>query len=324
MILSGKVRIHSLARRAYIPQEIFAGVEISAAASITRQVNPCERLVDSNRMIETALGYFVGLVVGIVLGMLGGGGALLLPAMLYLFHYDLKFATAYTTILVGVTALFGILPRLKQNLIDIPTVIALGIPVSIGMLLVRLWLFEAVPNTFFSFGSFDVTKKIFVLTIFVVLLFLSFATMVGLIGKNLRSKTKLREDNPVAYYASMIVSGLLIGIIPGFSGAGGGVLIVPLLVILFALPMKTVIGTSLTIIAMKSFVGFFGGDAIRLGSEIEYGFLLKFSVLMVVGVIVGSKWSHKIDAERLSQIFAWFLLVLGIFIVVYEGFYNSA
>jgi uncharacterized membrane protein YfcA len=275
-------------------------------------------------MIETALGYFAGLVVGIVLGMLGGGGSLLLPAMLYLFHLDLKLATAYTTILVGVTAMFGALPRLRRNLIDVPTVIALGIPVSVGMLLVRLWLFDVVPKTLFTVGSIAVTKKMFVLTIFVGLLLLSYASMSGLFQKKLQSKTELRVRNPVAYYVLMIVCGLLIGILPGFAGAGGGVLIVPLLVILFGLPMKTVVGTSLTIIAMKSFVGFFGGDAIRLGSEIDYWFLLRFVLFMIAGVIFGSSWSRKIDADKLRQIFAWFLLGLAIFIVVYEGLFNRA
>lgn len=275
-------------------------------------------------MIETALGYLAGLVVGILLGMLGGGGSLLLPAMLYLFHLDLKLATAYTTILVGVTAMFGAVPRLRRNLIDVPTVIALGIPVSVGMLLVRLWLFDVVPKTLFTVGSIAVTKKMFVLTIFVGLLLLSFASMMGLFRKKLQSKTELRAKNSVAYYVLMIVCGLLIGILPGFAGAGGGVLIVPLLVILFGLPMKTVVGSSLTIIAMKSFVGFFGGDAIRLGSEIDYWFLLRFVLLMIAGVIIGSAWSRKIDAAKLRQIFAWFLLGLAIFIVVYEGLFNRA
>lgn len=273
-------------------------------------------------MIETILGYLVGMIVGILLGMLGGGGSLLLPAMLYLLHLDLRFATAYTTILVGLTAVFGVLPRLRRNLIDWPTVIALGIPVSVGMLLVRLWLFDAIPERLFAIGSFAVTKKMFVLTIFVCLLFLSSATMSDFFKKNLRPNKRLRTERPVAYYILMIVSGLLIGIIPGFTGAGGGVLIVPLLVILFGLPMQTVVGTSLSVIAMKSFVGFFGGDAIRLGRDIDYGFLLGFSILMIVGVIIGSKWSRRIDAEKLKQIFAWFLLTLAIFIVVHEMFFS--
>ncbi len=274
-------------------------------------------------MIETILGYFVGWVVGIILGMLGGGGSLLLPAMLYLFHLDLRFATAYTTILVGLTAMFGFLPRLRQNLIDLPIALAMGIPVSVGMLLVRLWLFDAIPQRLFAIGSFELTKKMFVLTIFAGLLFLSFVSMVGWFKVGLQPKTRRREDGPVIYYALMVFCGLLIGVIPGFTGAGGGVLIVPLLVILFGLPMKTVVGTSLAIIAMKSFVGFFGGDAVRLGSEIDYGFLLRFSILMIAGVFMGSNWSRRMDGEKLKQIFAWFLLALGVFIVVHEVFLSA-
>tara|TARA_B100001093_G_C26669169_1_gene945420 strand:+ start:640 stop:909 length:270 start_codon:yes stop_codon:yes gene_type:complete len=89
-------------------------------------------------MIETILGYLMGMFVGIVMGMFGGGGSLLLPAMLYLLHYDLKFATAYTTILVGITALVGVVPRVQQKVIDFPTVITLGVPVAAGNLIVRL------------------------------------------------------------------------------------------------------------------------------------------------------------------------------------------
>ncbi|MFT7633934.1 MAG: putative membrane protein YfcA [Mariniblastus sp.] len=270
-------------------------------------------------MIETVLGYLVGLIVGLIMGMLGGGGSLLLPAMLYLLHFDLKFATAYTTILVGVTALAGTLTRFqKKDLIDKPTVLALGIPVSLGMLLVRLWLFDVVPDQLFSIGSLVVTKKMFVLTLFAGLLFLSFATLMGWIGKNVKSNAGLRDENPVVYYSTLIVSGLLIGILPGFSGAGGGVLIVPLLVILFGLPMQTVVGTSLAIVAMKSFVGFCGGDAVRLGSQIDYGFLLRFSVLMMIGVVIGSKFSSKIDPHILRIVFAWFIFGLGVFMIMKE------
>ncbi|MGB1928610.1 MAG: sulfite exporter TauE/SafE family protein [Mariniblastus sp.] len=273
-------------------------------------------------MIETILGYFMGMLVGIVMGMFGGGGSLLLPAMLYLLHFDLKFATAYTTILVGITALVGVVPRVRQKVIDFPTLVALGIPVATGNLLVRLWLFDAVPDELFSIGALVVTKKIFVLFIFAGLIFLSSATLLGFIGKPAKPTTDLKAKKSFAYYASLAVGGLLIGVVPGFTGAGGGVLIVPLLVIFFGLPMRTVIGTSLSIVAFKSFVGFFGGDLIRIGSEMDYLFLVQFSILMITGVMIGSWWSQKFDGERLKRIFAWFLLALAAFIIIYECFFK--
>jgi uncharacterized membrane protein YfcA len=269
-------------------------------------------------MIETVLGYLIGLLVGIIMGLLGGGGSLLLPALMYFLHFELNFATAYTTILVGITALFGAMPRIRQKLIDGPTFLALGIPVSVGMLIVRVWLYEAIPDTLFSLGPLIVTKTMFVLTLFSSLLLLSFASLIGLIGKNFKPKENLRQERPVTYYATLTVCGLLIGILPGFTGAGGGVLIVPLLVILIGLPMQTVVGTSLSIVAMKSFVGFFGGDAIRLGAEVDYRFLAMYSVLMIVGVLIGSQMSRKVDGEKLKKIFAWFLLALAIYIILRE------
>lgn len=273
-------------------------------------------------MIETILGYLMGMLVGIVMGMFGGGGSLLLPAMLYLLHFDLKFATAYTTILVGITALVGVVPRIRQKVIDFPTVIALGVPVATGNLIVRLWLFDVVPDHLFTIGSLVVSKKIFVLSIFAGLIFLSSATLLGFIGKPASQKTDFKAQKSFAYYASLAVGGLLIGIVPGFTGAGGGVLIVPLLIIFFGLPMRTVVGTSLSIVAFKSFVGFFGGDLIRIGSEMDYLFLVQFSILMITGVMIGSWWSQKFDGERLKRIFAWFLLALAAFIIIYECFFK--
>ena len=136
-------------------------------------------------------GYLVGLLVGVLLGMLGGGGALLVPAMLYLLHLNESFATAYTTLLVGITALFGVFPRLGTGQIDWWTALALGVPVSVGMLLVRCWLFDVIPDVLFKVGSLDITKRSFVLAILSGILFLSFASMVGLIGKDLKPRTEM-------------------------------------------------------------------------------------------------------------------------------------
>ena len=273
------------------------------------------------------LGFLIGLAVGIILGLLGGGGSLLIVAIIYLMNKPLDPGTAYITLLVGISASVGLIPRFRQKLVDWPTVLALGIPVSLGMLLVRLWLFDVVPEELFRFGegpeSFAITKRMFILLLVAMLLLFSFATMIGLIGKNFKSRANMRTDNPLKYYSLLTFFGMLIGVGPAFSGAGGGVLIVPLLVILFGTEMKTVVGTCLAIVAMKSFVGFFGGDVPRLAAnniQIEIGFLAIFAVVMVVGVTIGSKLSHRFDNAKLKKIFAWFLLCLAVFIIVNEVF----
>ncbi len=274
-------------------------------------------------MFTEILGYVIGFFVGVIMGMLGGGGSLLLPVMLYLLHKDVSLATAYTTILVGITAVFGAVPRWRRRQIDWPTTFALGVPVSMGMLLVRGWLFEAIPDELMTLGSITITRKMFVLTLFAGILLLSFAVMVGLIGRDLKPHTNMRQDRPVKFYLLLLVSGFLIGIIPGFTGAGGGVLIVPLLVILFGTPMKTVVGTSLTIIFAKSLIGFFLGDVLRIGSMIEWPFLAGFGLVMVLGVLAGTAIAHRIDGRLLKTGFAWFMLSLAIFIIIKEVILSS-
>jgi uncharacterized membrane protein YfcA len=79
--------------------------------------------------------------------------------------------------------------------------------------------------------------------------------------------------------------------------------------------MKEAVGTSLVIIAAKSLIGFFGegGDTI-----IDWTFLLKVSAFAIVGIFIGAQLSKKIDGAKLKPAFGWFVLVMGIYIIVKE------
>jgi len=228
------------------------------------------------------LAYIVALVVGAVIGMFGGGGSLLVVAIIYLADTirPIGLSTAYISLLVGVTALIGLLPRIKQKQVNWQTALALGMPVTMGMIIVRAWLIDLVPDVICHLGPYQLSKKTLVLFF-----------------------------------------GLLIGMVPAFSGAGGGVLIVPLLVVLFGIEMKTVVGTSLAIVTSKSLFGFLAGDVPRLHKlaiPIEWNFLFGYAVVMTVGVLLGSWLVHKFDNEKLKRWFAWFLLGLAIFIIANE------
>jgi uncharacterized membrane protein YfcA len=102
----------------------------------------------------------------------------------------------------------------------------------------------------------------------------------------------------------------------GFVGAGGGFLIIPALVVLIKMPMKTAIGTSLMIIAAKSLIGFTGD--LGSGQNIEWGLLSVFTALTVFGIILGLKWAKTIDGGSLKKGFGWFVLIVGAFILAKE------
>ena len=109
--------------------------------------------------------------------------------------------------------------------------------------------------------------------------------------------------------------GLVIGFVTGLLGAGGGFLIVPAFVLFLKLPMKTAVGTSLLIIAINSLFGF-------LFSLKQFDFnwtvLIGFTVLAIAGLFIGGRLQDKIDSNSLRKGFAWFILVMGVYVVIKE------
>jgi uncharacterized membrane protein YfcA len=84
---------------------------------------------------------------------------------------------------------------------------------------------------------------------------------------------------------------------------------------LTGLPFKTAVGTSLFIIAINSLLGFLGDV---LNYEIRWDFLLLITSLAVCGILIGDKLQKKIPAETLRKVFGWFILFMGIGILISE------
>jgi uncharacterized membrane protein YfcA len=117
-------------------------------------------------------------------------------------------------------------------------------------------------------------------------------------------------------YPMILLEGFGVGVLTGLVGAGGGFLIIPALVLLAKLPMKTAVGTSLLIIAVKSLIGFIGDVGTNL--TVDWQFIALFSSLAVVGIIGGSYLSKFISNEKLKPAFGWFVMVMGVYIIIRE------
>jgi hypothetical protein len=113
----------------------------------------------------------------------------------------------------------------------------------------------------------------------------------------------------------LVVCGVLIGLVTGFLGAGGGFLLIPVLVILMKLPMKEAIGTSLLIIALNSLIGFLGDIGCH---AIDWKFITIVSAIAIAGIFVGSYFNQKVNSDKLKKGFGWFVLIMGIYIIVKE------
>jgi uncharacterized membrane protein YfcA len=257
------------------------------------------------------LGYVSALIIGISLGLIGGGGSILaVPVLAYLFSVNEKVATAYSLFIVGTSALVGGLKQHLKGYVDWRTAIVFGIPAIIGVTLVRYYVVPALPDILFTIGDFEFTRRMAMFGLFAVLMIPAAFSML----KERKQKTTSGE---VHYnYPLILIEGLAVGAITGMIGAGGGFLIIPALVILANVDMKIAVGTSLIIIAFKSLLGFFLGDALTM--EIDWEFLAIFTSISLVGIFIGSYLGNFIDGKKLKKGFGYFIFVMAIFIFYME------
>jgi uncharacterized membrane protein YfcA len=110
----------------------------------------------------------------------------------------------------------------------------------------------------------------------------------------------------------------MVGLLTGLVGAGGGFLIIPALVILARMPMKLAVGTSLFIIAAKSLIGFIGD--LQGSGLIDWSLLGIFTGFSIAGIFIGILLSKKIAGHKLKKGFGWFVLIMGIYIIIKELF----
>jgi uncharacterized membrane protein YfcA len=256
-------------------------------------------------------GYIASVFIGITLGLLGGGGSILtIPILVYLFHLDAVTATAYSLFIVGSTSLIGVVPKQRKGLVNLRTGFIFGTPSLIAIYVTRRWIVPAIPDIMITFQSFVLTKRIFLLGLFAVLMIVTSFSMIG-------GRKELSAENKGINIPMVFIQGILIGLLTGLVGAGGGFLIIPALVLLTGLPMKIATGTSLFIIGFNSLFGFMG-DIINL--SIDWDFLFLITGLAVAGIFIGNWLTVKIQGRHLRKSFGWLTLAMGCWILVKELF----
>jgi uncharacterized membrane protein YfcA len=231
------------------------------------------------------------------------------PVFVYLLHVQPVLATTYSLFVVGSCSLVGGTRAYFKKLIDFHVVLYFGLPSLLSVFIVRRFVLPLIPDHLFTIGNLVVTKGVFLMVLFALLMLAAAVSMI-------RSDSKIpvpaigKERN-----GGLLVQGLLIGAVTGLLGAGGGFLIIPALVLISRLPMKIAVGSSLTIMAISSFFGFFSTLS---HYTINWGQLLTFTAIAVLGIFVGTAFSEKIPGQSLKKGFGWFVLAIGLFILIHE------
>lgn len=261
-------------------------------------------------------GFIAFLIIGIILGLIGGGGSILgVPVLVYIMYYSAEMATSYSLFIVGLTALIGAIAYLRKGEISVEAILQFALASMISVFCVRKFVLPSIPETLHLF-NFEFSKHVMIMIVFAVLILSSSVSMIKKRKYNRINEVKWDEfaKSPLGL-PFIILLGIAVGFITGFVGAGGGFIIVPVLIFFLRLNFKKAIGTSLCIIAINSLVGFTGNFGHQ---DIEWPFLLSISAICAIGILLGSMLSSKISSKKLKPAFGWFTLAVGIFVLVKE------
>ncbi|MEZ4703992.1 MAG: sulfite exporter TauE/SafE family protein [Bdellovibrionota bacterium] len=170
----------------------------------------------------TVLGYLCMLLVGVSLGMLGGGGSILtVPILTYLFGLDAVHATAYSLFIVGLSAAVGAVGKMKQGNVKPKVGALLAIPGFLGVFLSRAFLIPLLPTHVFALNDFVLTKDMFIMMIFAIMMLAASYSMI----RGRRNTSSRDSTAKPMHHGKIIFGGFLIGVLTGFVGAGGFMII---------------------------------------------------------------------------------------------------
>lgn len=235
-------------------------------------------------------------LVGVSLGLLGSGGAILtVPILVYLVGHDEKTAIVESLAIVGAIALFGAVRAWQRRGIDARSAALLAVPGAFGAM-TGAWVAGWVPGA----------VQLAVLAVFMLA-----AAVLMLRPVPLRPES----DEPTGPGRSSLamVQGFGLGTATGLLGVGGGFLIVPVLVLLRRLPMSEAVGTSLAIIAVNCAVGLGKYLAVpgRHGIDLDWGVVSVFIGLGILGSVLGASLGRRLDQHKLRRLFGLALVVVA-------------
>lgn len=263
----------------------------------------------------TVVLYIIAALIGISLGLIGAGGAIVaVPALVYLVAIPPTLASGYALFVVAVSASVGSVQYIRKKLVDWRSVFAFGSTTLLSIAAIRKLVLPAIPDTFVVWPTSIVLERDSTLM-------LAFAAvLMGASFGMLRGQKNVATVGPT-HIVRLAFFGLVIGTVSGFLGVGGGFLMTPALVLWAGLDIRRAVGTSLVLMAANSATGV-ATDLIR-GVVYDWPFVLTFTAITTAGIIAGTALSHRIDGTKLKAGFGWFVLAIGTVVLVRELIRNS-
>lgn len=249
--------------------------------------------------------------MGILIGLLGSGGSIItIPILVYGLQIAPSMATTYSLLIVATTSAVGASSYIKKKEYNSTIALLFVIPSIISVYITRHWVVPNIPETLLLPGEVLLSKDHAIMLLFATLMLAACYSMIRSISD--QKDTKQVEGKQ---YGWLPIEGLIIGFITGLTGAGGGFLILPSLVVWNKLPMRKAVGTSLLIIALNSAIGFWSDTNL---TKVNPNIIIIALLFTGMGVLGGSYINSKVQPAKLKPAFGWFIFAMGLLILFKE------
>ncbi|WP_370249292.1 sulfite exporter TauE/SafE family protein [Nocardioides sp.] len=274
-----------------------------------------------------------GLAIGLVLGGLGGGGAILtVPVLVFALDESAAAATTGSLVIVGLAAATGAIAHVRAGGVDWRT----------GLLLAG----AGVPGAWLGAHLASVVDERVLLTGFAALMVLAGVMMAKPeCGRRCRAARAAEAARDAAYRAltapdttpgtapdtapgatgatavlappaattrvswrALLAVGTAIGFVTGFFGVGGGFVIVPALVLVLKVRIRLAVGTSLVVVALNALISLAARAAT---AEFDWAVILPFAAAAMAGTLLGRTVADRLPAPALRRGFALLLIAVA-------------
>ena len=261
--------------------------------STESQAGHAGALAPSGRKLLETLA--VGVVAGFLSGLFGvGGGILIVPALVLVLHVSQRLAHGTSLASVLPISASGLIGFALEDSVDWPVAAALVVGSMAGAVIGTHWLQVLSPRA--------------LARAFAVLLLISAVRLVLD-----QTEGEGRGDLTVVLLVALVVLGLLTGSLAGLLGVGGGVFMVPAMIILFGIPAAVAKGTSLAVIIPTSIVA--TQRNLRNGNA-DLRIAAVVGLAGIVSAYLASKISVGLDERVSNALFAALLTFVALRMLV--------
>ncbi|WP_028066096.1 sulfite exporter TauE/SafE family protein [Solirubrobacter soli] len=240
----------------------------------------------------TPIAILLGLAIGVVVGAVGGGGAILaLPVLIYVLDQPVGPASTTSLVVVSLAAAIGAGSLARHGRVCWRLAFRFAIPAAAGSLLG-------------TFASRNVGGPALVLAFVPVMLIAAFATW-----RRTGEDDEADSGCPDAPIRRVVIAGLGVGVLTGFFGVGGGFVIVPVLTLWLGAPFRRAVATSLVIITLTGVAAL--ASHLLAGSRPNLEITAELAGATGIGALIGTTVGERLPQQVLRRAFAIMVTVVA-------------